>query len=145
MGDDTLTMQAERLRRRLEAIPGEIVRQVQPTVTACAEDLAIVARALAPKDTGALAESISVTPPGGTTPAYAAEGGKRVAAEHQALVTVGNPEVRYGHMQEFGTLKEEAQPFLRPAERLTRDRNKRRIGRAISRAIKTAAQGGSDA
>lgn len=145
MADESLTAQAERLRRRLNAIPAEIVRQVQAAVIASADDLAQVARALAPKDTGKLAESITVTPPGAETPAYAEGGGRRTAGENQALVTVGNPEVRYGHFAEFGTVKEEAHPFLRPAERLTRDKNRRRIARAIGRAIKTAAQGGGDA
>ncbi|MCW1919969.1 HK97 gp10 family phage protein [Rhodobacter sp. KR11] len=145
MGEDTLTMQAARLCARLEAIPAEIVIQVQPTLVACAEDLAHVARALVRKDSGALAESVTVTPPGAETPAYAEGGGRRTAGENQALVTVGNPEVRYGHFEEFGTVKAEAHPFLIPAERLTRDRSKRRIARAVSKAIKQAAQGGSDA
>lgn len=78
-------------------------------------------RALVPVDDGDLRDSIEVTPPGAVTPPYAAGGGKRIAGENQALVTVGNESVRTGHLQEFGTTHHEAQPFLRPAERLTRD------------------------
>ena len=49
------------------------------------------------------------------TPAYAEGGGRRIAGPNQALVTVGNPEMRHGHLQEFGTVKQAAQPFLRRA------------------------------
>lgn len=145
MADESLSAQSARLAKRLAAIPALIVQEVQPTLVACAEATAAVMRSLAPKDKGDLVESITVTPPGGTTPAYAAEGGKRTAGPNQALVTVGNPDMRHGHLQEFGTVKHEAQPFLRPAERLTRDRNKRRIGAAISRAIRKAGEGSTDA
>ncbi|MBH1973980.1 MAG: HK97 gp10 family phage protein [Rhodobacteraceae bacterium] len=144
MAAKTLTELSEALAKRLNAIPREIVRQVRPALVASANDLASVARALVHMDKGDLKESIAVTAPGETTPAYAEGGGKRTAGENQALVTVGNPEVRHGHFQEFGTVKQEAHPFLRPATRLTRDKNKRRIGRAIGQAIRTAARGGGN-
>lgn len=138
MAQRSLTEQSAALAKRLSAIPAEIVREVRPALIASADHLATVAAALVPVDEGKLKASIAVTAPGDTTPAYAEGGGKRTAGENQALVTVGNPEVRHGHFQEFGTVKQEAQPFLRPATRLTRDKNTRRIGRAIfSRAIFT--------
>jgi HK97 gp10 family phage protein len=105
MGDLSLTEQSRRLAKRLAAIPAEIIRTTQPVLVSCANDLARVAKALAPKDTGALVESIVVTAP------------------NQALATVGNPTQRHGHLQEFGTVKQAAQPFLRPAERLTHEKN----------------------
>ncbi|MCA1286261.1 HK97 gp10 family phage protein [Salipiger bermudensis] len=154
-----LTAQAARLAKRLEAIPSAILAEVRPALVQSAEDLAQTARALAPDDEGDLRASIVVTGPGQMTPAYAEGGGKRTAGENQALVTVGNPEQRHGHLVEFGTEPHqnkglfegtqhpgtEAQPFLLPATRLTQDRTKRRIGRAISRAVRNAAKERSDA
>ncbi len=143
----SLSDQSKKLAARLQAIPREIVLQVRPAIMASANELAATMRALAEgsRDSGALIDSITVTPPGQTTPAYAAGGGKRTAGENQALVTVGNPEVRYAHLVEFGTAKAEAKPFFLPAERLTRDKGRRRIARAIGKAIKDAAKGGTDA
>lgn len=143
----SLSDQSKKLAARLQAIPREIVLQVRPVIMATANELAATMRALAKssRDTGALIDSIAVTAPGQSTPAYAAGGGKRTAGENQALVTVGNPEVRHAHLVEFGTVKTEAQPFFLPAERLTREKGRRRIARAIGKAIKDAATGGTDA
>jgi len=151
-----LNAQAARLAKRLEAIPNAVLQDVRPAVVASAEDLAHVARSLAPEDEGDLKASIVVTPPGAETPAYAEGGGRRRAGENQALVTVGNPAQRHGHLVEFGTAPHlnggqfagtqhpgtEAQPFLLPAARLTEARARRRIGRAIGQAVRKAAQGG---
>jgi len=137
----SLTEQSKLLEKRLKAIPEAVRKGVQPALVKGAQELAGVARALVPVDEGDLKESITVTEPGQTTPAYAEGGGKRTAGENQALVTAGNESVRHGHLQEFGTVNQEAQPFMRPAERLTKDRSKRRISRAIGQAIKKAAEG----
>ncbi|MDB5659561.1 MAG: hypothetical protein JWS10_2176 [Cypionkella sp.] len=137
-----LAAQSRALAKRLEAIPAEIVAHVRPALIASAEELAATMKALAPQDEGDLIASIAVTAPGQTTPPYAAGGGKRTAAENEALVTVGNPDMRHGHLQEFGTVNHEAQPFMRPAERLTRAKFKARIGRAVGAAIRAAAKAG---
>ena len=150
-----LMKQSAKLAKRLAAIPGEIVAQVRPALVQGAGDLADMARALVPEDEGDLKASVAVTPPGAVTPAYAEGGGRRVAAENQALVTVGNPQARHGHLIEFGTDPHvnggqfagtqhpgtAAQPFLLPAARLTEDRTRRRIGRAVAQAIRTVGAG----
>jgi hypothetical protein len=150
-----LMRQSGKLAKRLAAIPAEIVAHVRPALVQGAGDLADMARALVPEDEGDLKASIAVTPPGATTPAYAEGGGRRVAAENQALVTVGNPQARHGHLVEFGTEPHvnggqfagtqhpgtAAQPFLLPAARLTEDRNMRRIGRAVAQALRGAGGG----
>jgi hypothetical protein len=154
MADD-LMRQSAKLAKRLAAIPAEIVAHVRPALVQGAGDLADMARALVPEDDGDLKASIAVTPPGAVTPAYAEGGGRRVAATNQALVTVGNPQARHGHLVEFGTDPHvnggqfagtqhpgtEARPFLLPAARLTEDRAKRRIGRAVAQAIRKAGVG----
>ncbi len=93
-------------------------------------------RQLAPEDTGALEESITVTPPGQATPEYSQPGGSRVAGELEAIVTAGNEDVRYPHLVEHGTTKTHAQPFFWPGFRLTRKRAANRIKGAISRAVR---------
>lgn len=126
------------LEKRLLAIPQEVLDQLQPALVQGAEEIASNMRALAPVDEGDLQASIAVTGPGETTPAYAVGGGKRTAGPNQALVTVGNENVRTGHLQEFGTVNHEAQPFMRPGFRLAKPRVMRRIARAIGKAIKNA-------
>ena len=159
MAELDLNAQAARLARRLEAIPATVLEALRPAVVQAAEDLAATARSLAPEAEGDLKASIVVTPPGAETPAYAEGGGRRIAGGNQALITVGNPEQRHGHLFEFGTKPHvnagqfagtqhpgtAAQPFLLPAARLTEDRARRRIARAIGQAVRKAAQGGDHA
>lgn len=147
--------QSAKLSKRLAAIPAGIVAHVRPALVQAAGDLADMARALVPEEEGDLKASIAVTPPGAVSPAYAEGGGRRMAGENQALVTVGNPQARHGHLVEFGTDPHinggqfagtqhpgtDPQPFLLPAARLTEDRNKRRIGRAVAQAIRKAGAG----
>ncbi|EEE36107.1 phage protein, HK97 gp10 family [Rhodobacteraceae bacterium KLH11] len=137
----SLTEQSNILSARFGAMAGEIEKALRPALVKGAEEYAATMRALAPRDEGDLIESIEVTEPGQTTPAYAEGGGKRTAGPNQALVTVGNEDVRHGHLQEFGTVKQEAQPFMRPGARLAKPRAQRRISRAIGQAIKKAAEG----
>lgn len=65
MADESAVAQSRIRAQRRAAIPAEIVQQTQPVLIACADGLAGVAMAFAPKDMGDLAESIDVTPTGG--------------------------------------------------------------------------------
>lgn len=141
MPRNSLTDQSKRLEARLKAIPKEVVEALRPALIKGAEEYAAAMRALVPVDEGDLKASITVTAPGESTPAYAEGGGRRTAGPNQALVTVGNEDVRHGHLQEFGTVKQEAQPFMRPGARLAKPRAQRRINRAVGQAIKKAAEG----
>ncbi len=134
----TLSQQSDALAKRLSAVPKEILDAVRPSLIKSGEEVAGNMRALAEgsRDTGALIDSIEVTGPGETTPAYAVGGGKRTAHANQVLVTVGNEDVRHGHLVEFGTVKTEAQPFMLPGFRLAKPRIERRIARAIANALK---------
>ena len=136
----SLTEQSRLLEERLRAIAPEIIAQLRPALVRSGNEVASNMRALVPKDTGNLEESITVTGPGETTPAYAANGGKRTAGPNQVLVTVGDDGARYGHMLEFGTSKMEAQPFMLPGWRIAKPRIDRRIKAAITSAIKKAAR-----
>jgi HK97 gp10 family phage protein len=110
-------------------------------LTKDATELAAAQKRLAPKDTGALADSIAVTLPGESTPPYSQPGGMRVAGPNEVIVTAGNEDVRYAHLVEYGTSKTEAEPFFWPALRLFRTRFKRRDSRTIKQAIKKAWSG----
>jgi len=137
----SLSKQSKALEARLKAIPKAIVEGVVPALIKGAEETAAIMRALVPVDDGDLKASITVTAPGQTTPAYAEGGGKRTAGSNQALVTAGNKDVRHGHLQEFGTVAQEAQPFMRPAARIAKPKAQRRIARAIGQSIRKAAEG----
>lgn len=129
-------MSLESLLRRLEAIPKEVREAVKPALEKSGEELVDRMKALAPVETGALRDSLHVTRPGEATPPYSQPGGSRVARENEVLVTAGNSEVRYPHLVEYGTTAAPAQPFFWPAFRLTRERIKRRLSRAISKAVR---------
>lgn len=113
-------------------------QQITKALVASANELASAQAHLAPKDTGALADSIAVTGPGEATPAYSQPGGSRIAGPHEVIVTAGNTDVRYPHLVEYGTSKTEAQPFFWPALRLLRKRLQQRIDRAGRKAVRDA-------
>ncbi|TIX27739.1 HK97-gp10 family putative phage morphogenesis protein [Mesorhizobium sp.] len=130
--------QLARLQRRLEAIPKAVREAVVPSLVKSGEELAGAMGQLAEpsRDTGDLIDSIAVTPPGQSTPPYSQPGGARVAGELEVLVTVGNEDVRYPHLVEYGTSKAEAQPFFWPAYRLLQRRIRNRTRRAIGKAVR---------
>ncbi|MDQ0421111.1 HK97 gp10 family phage protein [Peteryoungia aggregata LMG 23059] len=113
---------------------------VLPALMTSGEELAAAQKALAEtsRDTGALIDSIEVTAPGQHTPPFSQPGGSHVAGETEVVVTVGNEDVRYAHLVEYGTAKAEAQPFFWPALRLLRQRLQNRINRAAKKAVKDA-------
>lgn len=133
-----MSAQLRRLSKRLEAIPVAVRAAVVPALVQSGKEMAARMKLLAPEDTGALADSIVITAPGQSTPPYSQPGGSRVAEKNQVLVTVGNSDVRYPHLVEYGTANAPAHPFFWPAFRLTRKRAANRIKRAIRKAVKEA-------
>ncbi|TDK38605.1 HK97 gp10 family phage protein [Rhizobium deserti] len=125
-----------RFQKRMRAIPQAARDAVVPAIVKGADEIAALQRQLAPEDTGALKESIEVTPPGHSTPKYSQPGGSRVAGELEALITVGDHTVRYPHLVEFGTADTTAQPFFWPGFRLGRKRAANRVKRAVAKAIR---------
>lgn len=143
-------------RKRMRAIPQAARNAVQPALMKSAEEIADIQRALAPDDPSTsapdLKSSIAVTGPGQTTPPYSQPGGAMVVPENMAVITVGDTDVRYPHLVEFGTRarmtksKEQsghhpgtaAQPFFWPSFRMGRKRALARIKRAIGKAIREA-------
>ena len=58
--------------------------------------------------------------------------------ENQVAITAGNSDVRYPHLQEYGTSHHPAQPFFWPGFRLARKRAENRIKRVLAKAIREA-------
>src|SRR5262245_49105408 len=116
--------QLARLERRLQAIPKGVREAVTPALEASGQELVGTMKRLAEpsRDTGALIDSIVMTPAGQATPPYSQPGGAKIVPENAVMVTAGNKDVRYPHLVEYGTTKTPAQPFFWPAFRLTRKR-----------------------
>ena len=125
-----------RIKQRLNAIPKNVRAAMVPELMKSGNDLAVTARILAPRDTGALQDSITVTPGGSSTPPYSRPGGRVTVPELAVAVTAGNKDVRYSHLIEFGTQQAAAQPFFWPAFRLLRKKITGRIKRAAAKAVK---------
>lgn len=129
-------------QKRMRAIPQAARNAVQPALVKSAEEIAALQRSMAPDDpkTSApdLKSSITVTGPGQTTPPYSQPGGSMVVPENMAAITAGNTDVRYPHLQEYGTTFHPAQPFFWPGFRLGRKRALDRIKRSIGKAIREA-------
>lgn len=125
-----------RLQRRLAAIPKEVKRSIEPALRKQAEAMTGTMRSIVPKDTRELEYSIKYTMPGGRTPAYSQPGGSMVVPENAVAITVGNSDVRYGHLVEYGTAEAHAQPFFWPSVRLHNKRARTAIKSAIGRAVK---------
>ena len=122
--------------KRLNAIPAAVKAAVVPSLLASATEIQGAMKTLVPVKTGALRDSIVVTGPGGTTPAYSQPGGGHAVPENAVALTAGNSAVRYGHIVEYGSQKMHAEPFFWPSYRLFKKRAANRIKRGIRKAVK---------
>ena len=125
-------------QRRMKAIPQAAREAVKPVLVKQADAMAGTMRRLAPVDEGDLRGSVAVTGPGQGTPPYSQPGGSMVVPENAVVITVGNTDVRYPHLQEYGTSFHAAQPFFWPSVRLHRKKAMAAIKRGIGKAIKEA-------
>lgn len=125
-------------QKRMRAIPKSVRQAVNPALLQGGYEVADAIELLAPEDTGDLKGSVAVTPGGQATPAYSMPGGSHVVPINQVSVTVGNTDVRYPHLVEFGTAKTPAKPFFWPGFRLARKKAENRIKRVMRKAIREA-------
>lgn len=125
-----------RFRRRLAAILREVKKAVEPALVKEAHAIADTMERFAPEDTGKLKGSIAVTGPGRQPPAYSQPGGSMTVPENTAAITVGDTDVRYAHLVEYGTTRTAAKPFFWPAVRLHRQKAQQNIKNAVRRAIR---------
>lgn len=125
-------------QKRMQAIPKAAREAVKPALMQSAYQIQDTMEALAPEDTGDLKNSITVTGPGEATPPYSQPGGASTVPENAVAITVGNTDVRYAHLVEYGTGRTTAQPFFWPGFRMTRKKALARIKSAIGKAIREA-------
>lgn len=128
--------QLSRLSKKLEAMPERVRESVAPAFEKSGNELVGTMRHLAPEETGALERSITMTPGGQATPPYSQPGGSHMVPVGAVAITAGNAEVRYAHLQEYGTTEARAQPFFWPAYRLLRKRMVNRTKRAMRKAVR---------
>lgn len=105
-----------KMKSNLRALKGRYRAKVERVVAETAVEVASIARQLAPRDTGHLAEesiAVVLTPSTGVARVVA----RTADAEH--------PE--YALHVEFGTANADAQPFMGPAFEAVRPRMRRRL------------------
>ncbi|EAQ23230.1 HK97-gp10 family putative phage morphogenesis protein [Roseovarius sp. 217] len=128
----------KKFQRRMRAIPKAARNAAQSALIQGGYEIAEAIESLAPEDSGDLVGSIAVTQSGRATPPYSQPGGAKIVPENQVAITVGNSDVRYPHLQEYGTNHHPAQPFFWPGFRLAKPKAERRIKRVIAKAIRGA-------
>lgn len=142
----------DRMRRVLKALPKAERKRLRTEILDSAEMVARDQRSFAPVRTGALRDSIKVTPGDENLPAYASLKSRRTFKDPElaAIITAGNRAVRYAHLVEFGTAAHPvggkfegaahpgsaAQPFFFPPFRSNRRRVQARINKAARQGIK---------
>ena len=125
-----------RVVKRLQNIPRMVREELIKENLATAEEVANVMRRFAPVDSGALKESITVTPGGEMTPLHSQPGGRYVVPDNQVVITAGDNAARYAHLVEWGTNDTEAKPFFWPVIRSMRQRMLRKLRAAARKAVK---------
>lgn len=140
MGSDR--HEIDRLKRRMSAIPVAVKEAALATTLKQAQIIADTMRQLAADDPATdepdLKTSIVITGPRAQTPPYSQPGGAMTVPENAAAITVGNTDVRYPHLVEYGTKKSPAQPFFWPAVRLHRKKAQEAIKRGVGTAVRKA-------
>lgn len=151
-----------KLQRRLAVIPKAVKSAAQVETLKQAEAMAQTMRGFVPVDEGDLKNSIVVTPGGKSTPPYSQPGGEMIVPENAVAVTVGDQDVRYGHLVEYGTNPHDvskgggtlrgriraalgggtkhpgapAKPYFWPAVRLHNKKSAAAIKRAVRKAVR---------
>lgn len=148
-------LNADRLARKLKALPPAAERRVRTAMEASANQTVQLMKSLAPVDSGDLQMSISWT--WGDAPKGSLKVGQIKSREGSLRITIfaGGGDAYYARFIEFGTSPftsggkfagaanpgVRAQPFFYTGFRATRRSAKSRISRAISAAAKEVANG----
>ena len=121
------------LKRKLAAMPAAAKKEIEKELDRSANDVAALARGLAPVEDGALKASIRVEP------------GKHDLARN---IIAGDDKAFYArwveHGHKDGGTVVNARPFFFPAWRALRRSIKTRLGRAYSKAAKSVASSGGE-
>lgn len=142
----------DRMRRVLKALPKTVRARLRQAILDGANDIAEMQKKLAPVRTGALRDSIVVTPGEQDVPRYAALKSRRTEKDPElaAIISAGNSKVRYAHLVEFGSSPHinegqfpgtanpgaRPQPYFYPGFRAKKKAAQNRINRAARQGIK---------
>ena len=131
--------QADRLAARWNAVAPAIRAAIKHALELSANDLVAYMKALVPKETGALRDSIGWTwgtdiPDGAVALDSVGDDGD----DFRITIYAGSREAFYARWVEFGTVDQPAHAFFFPAYRLKKAEIKRRITRAINKATRDA-------
>lgn len=138
----SIDAQIARMKARFNAVPVRARSAAQTSLLKSGNELAGLMRSLAEssRDTGALIDSIEVTPGDQNTPPFSQPGGSTVVPGNAVMVTAGNEDVRYAHLVEHGHSEAAPRPFFWPAFRMLRTRIKNRTTRDIRKAVRSEGQ-----
>lgn len=158
-GPDVVTVQGlGRLQRKLKRFPEVAEREIRKTMESIASEVVALAKSLAPRDSGELAESIGWT--WGDAPKGALVlgevRGRASSGNLRLTIYAGGGVAFYARWVEFGTSAHvnagifegtehpgtNAQPFFFPSWRALKRRSRGRLSRAITRSAKIVASGG---
>lgn len=142
----------DRLRYVLTKLPKETRLALRAAILSAADDVANMQKRLVPVKTGKLRDSIKVTPGDQDAPRYSQLRSKRQFPDPYlaAIISVGNTDVRYGHLVEFGTAPHvnegrfpgtinpgtPPRPYFYPGYRASKKRAQNKINRAARQGIR---------
>lgn len=115
------------------SIPAAVKRAVEPAIDQGATEMLVRMKLLAPVDDGNLQMSIRKEDGPHELSVSVAAGGERTTRPVRDGISATYD---YSLGTEYGTAEEAAQPFFWPAVNSTKKRVRRRIDRAVSKAIK---------
>ena len=140
-----------RFKRKLSRLPDVARAEIRSGLEKSAEEIVDLMRRMVPVKEGDLKRSIGWTwgaPPEGAT-VFAKAAGKAglsitIYAGDRSTVVTNKRGIEFQNalIQEFGSEKMTANPFFRPALRITRKRAQSRVSRAIGKAARKVAAGG---
>lgn len=144
----------DRLKRKLtKTIPAATQLRIKEAMEQSANEAVALMKSLAPKDSGALADSIAWTWGDAPRGSIAIATSRRQSNNMRITIYAGGGDAYYARFVEFGTAPHvngglyagsqnpgsPAQPFFYPGWRVVRKRVKGRVTRAIRKAAKEAA------
>lgn len=129
---------ANHIKRVLSAVPKAAKAAIQPAIDQGANELVARMKYLAPQDEGDLQRSIRVEPGPRELSATVKAGGPLTTKPVRNSEKGNAPEYDYALGIEYGTEEMPAQPYYWPSVNTLSKRVRRRIDRAISKAIKEA-------
>lgn len=124
------------LLKAFDAIPKAARKAIRPAIDKGADEIVARAQYLAPVDDGVLKASVRKEDIGEEMAVRVTAGGEATTRDVKNPRGLTNYEFDYSLGVEYGTVDTPSQPFFWPAVNTTKKRVRRRIDRAIAKAVK---------